>query len=142
MYLQSPSFGLLKLKIIGDTFEKVLHKPTSYNTVEMRLALADGKLFLRNLQGPTHLSDQDETGAIQLNCETLEEISLEPEQSENGDNSENNNDDGNSDSDEEEEDHGDDEEGNGDNSDRDNDDDDDSDNDNGGDEDDEGSDDE
>lgn len=39
----------------------------------------NGKLYLRNLHEPTFLSDQEETGAIQLNCDTLEEISLDSE---------------------------------------------------------------
>jgi hypothetical protein len=40
----------------------------------------NGKLYLRNLHEPTFLSDQEETGAIQLNCDTLDEISLDSNQ--------------------------------------------------------------
>ena len=123
MYLQSRCFGLLKLKITGDTFEKVLYKPNSFNTEEMRLALADGKLYLRNLTSPTHNSDNEETGVIRVACDTLEEIPFDPDESESENNSTEDNDDDNSEDGDEEEEDNDDEEGNSDNYGRENEDD-------------------
>ncbi len=90
----------------------------------------NGKLYLRNLHEPTFLSDQDETGAIQLNCDTLDEISLDSEpdedihedddsRSHDNDNDDNDNADDDEDNSDEEGDNDDDEEGSNDNDDED-----------------------
>jgi hypothetical protein len=82
IYVHSPTIGLMKLKRFQESIEILIHKPPTENTAEARLALVDGKLFLRNLHEPTFLKDQDETGAIQFNCETLDEISISSNQDE------------------------------------------------------------
>jgi hypothetical protein len=82
MYVQGTSLGLMKLKITQDSFVTVLHKPEKYNSEEMRLTYANGRLFLRNLHTATYLENSDETGAIQLNCETFEEYDINAENDE------------------------------------------------------------
>jgi hypothetical protein len=47
----------MKLKVLEDSLETVIHKPPTQNTVEVRLAFLNGKLYMRNLHEPTFLSD-------------------------------------------------------------------------------------
>ena len=43
----------------------------------MRMTAVNGFLYMRNLHEPSFLKDQEETGAIQFSCETLEEIAFD-----------------------------------------------------------------